>query len=67
MITAMVLIFFCLSVKTMSKTVRKELIIKLKHMSHVACKYYMIRALFKLKKDDFESKIIIDQGQRKEK
>ena len=44
-----------------SCTVRKELIIKLKHMSHVACNFYMIAALCKLNKDDFESKIIMNR------
>ena len=32
---------------------------KLKHMSHIARTCYMIVALCKLHKDDFESKIII--------
>ena len=48
-------------IHTCACTVRKELSIKLKHMSHVTCNFYMIAALSKLNKDDFESKIIMNR------
>ena len=43
-----------------SCTIRKELIIKLRHMSHADCNYYMIAALCKLNKDDFKSKSMMN-------
>ena len=44
-----------------SCTVRKKVIIKLRHMSRVTCHCYMIVALCKLNKDDFESNIILSR------
>ena len=44
-----------------SCTVRKELIIKLKHMSCVTWNCYMIADICKLNKDDFKSKIMMNR------
>ena len=44
-----------------SCTMRKELIIKLYHMSHAARNYCIIAALCKSNKDNFESKIIMNR------
>ena len=44
-----------------SCTVRTELIITQKHISHNTCNFYMIAALCKLNKDDFDSNIIINR------
>ena len=42
-----------------SCTVRMELIIKLKHMSHVTYNCYMFAALCKVNEDNFKSNIIM--------